>query len=144
VVPNLRVEDLATAAEAVGMSCVSEAGTYQDGSGGYTLACDGQAAAPHAKLGLDVTYWALDGVSEIYFSAWGIQPGPVVSPSTAIEMMSSIARLAAGDIAKTWVLARLDDEVCRDACIRTEGTVRLEVQTGENHGRALHVIATAR
>jgi hypothetical protein len=144
VIPSLRVEDLAAAAEAEGMICLSQAGTYQEGTGGYTLACEGADRAGHAKLLLTVTYWALDGVSEIYFSAYPDQPGAVVSPSSPVKLMSSISSLSTSDVAKTWVLAHLDDEGCREPCIRTEGTVRLVLQVGGNGGRALHVIPTPR
>jgi hypothetical protein len=143
IIPALNVADLASAATANGLTCVSEAGTYQEGSGGYTLACDGEDRAGHAKLGLSVTYWTLDGVSELYFSVWADQPGAVVSPATPIKLMSAISSLSRGDVAKIWVMDHLDDSDCRDTCSRTEGTVRLEVQSGDNGGRALHVIATA-
>jgi hypothetical protein len=107
------------------------------------LACDGRDPAGHAKLGLAVTYWVLDGVSEIYFSVWSDAPGSVVSPATPIRLMSSIGSLSSGDVAGTWVLAHLDDAGCREVCTRTQGAVRLEVQSGANGSRALHVIATA-
>lgn len=143
IIPELQVMDLAAAAAAQGMNCESLAGTYQEGSGGYTLACEGVDRAGHAKLGLSVTYWTLDGVSEVYFSVWPDQPGAVVAAGTPIKMMSSIGSLSSGEVAQTWVLAHLDDSGCRDTCTRTEGTVRLDVQSGENGGRALHVSAIA-
>lgn len=143
VIPGLRVEALASAAEAEGMTCTSEAGTYQEAGRGYTLACDGQDPGGHAKFGLSVTYWTLDSVSEIYLSAWSDKAGAVVSSAAPIKILSSISDLSGGEIAKTWVLGHLDDKACSPNCIRTSGSVRIEFQVGVDGGRALHVLATA-
>jgi len=137
------MDALAAAANAEGMVYASEAGTYQEGSGGYTLACEGADAAGHATFGLSVTYWTLDGVSEIYLSVTSDTPGAVVSPAAPIKIMSSIADLSAGDIAKTWVVDHLGDSACSPRCTNTYGGVQIELQTGSNGGRGLHVTAAA-
>lgn len=141
LIPNLRIEALAAAAEAEGMKCESLAGTDQEGSGGYTLACEGQDPAGHAMLSLSVAYFTLDGVWVISFSVWPDAPGAVASGSTAAHLMSSIGRLASGEVTKSWILARLDDGSDRETYSRTEGPVRVEVQIGVNGGRGLYVLA---
>lgn len=141
LIPNLRIEALAAAAAAEGMKCESLAGTDQEGSGGYTLACEGEDPAGHAMLSLTVAYFTLDGVWVISFSVWPDAPEAVASSSTAAHLMSSIGRLASGEVTKSWILARLDDGSDRETYSRTEGPVRVEVQIGANGGRGLYVIA---
>ena len=143
LIPGVHVVDFAVAAQKLGLTCESEAGTYQEGSGGYTLSCEGADHGGHAMFALSVTYWTLDGASEVLLSAYPDGPGSAVSPGAPIKLMQAVSTLSSGDVAQTWVTSHLDDTGCRDTCTRTEGAIRLELQVGDNGGRQLHVIAAA-
>lgn len=140
IVPGLRIEAIAAAVGAEGLACVSEAGTYQEGSGGYTLGCEGRDMVGHAKFDLSVTYWMLGGISEIYLAVYA--DGGVLSPTAPINTFSAISALTSGELAKTWVVEHLDDQACSPGCIRSFGSVEFELQLGVNGARALHVWAT--
>lgn len=141
VISNLGIEAIAAAAVAEGLTCVSEAGTIQDGSGGYTLACEGLDTAGHAKFALRATYWTLGAISEIRLTAHSDTPGAVVSPAAPINLMSAISGVSSGQIAKTWVVGHLDDPACNPSCNSTYGDVLVQLQVGLNGARALHISA---
>jgi hypothetical protein len=134
------IEALAAAAESQGMPCESWAGVYErNGGSGFTLGCEGPNPAAHAKFGLAVTYWTLDGVSDIHLSVWPDATGTVVSRGAPIPLFSGISGLAAGRPAMTWVQSHLDDPACAATCTRTFGTARLLLTVGANGGRQLEI-----
>lgn len=139
LIGGLDIVDLASAVSNRGFACESEVGSNQGMSGGYTLGCHGMDATAHAEFGLSVTYWTMDGVSEIHAFSLADASISDIDPATASPFFADIVRLAAGDEASVWLTNHIGASECSSDCTETFGAVRIHLTLGSHGAQQLDI-----
>jgi hypothetical protein len=139
VIPGLRIETIAGAAEAAGLACQSDLGSFPGVPAGYTLSCTEDDRAAHANVAVTAIFWSLDSISNINVNVWSDAQQTVISPTFPSALFARVADLATNSAGSGWLQGRVGALACSSGCAATFGAVHIALSVGVAGGQQLTI-----
>ena len=136
-IPNLTIEGVLAAAQAAGLSCLSEPESASGGATLYQLICSVDNAVSGYGFVLTADYWTLDRISQLHVLANPLGGAP--DPATSQAVLSGLFLIALAEpdrqAAATWYATHDGDTACQP-CVQTYGDSSVELQASATPGSA--------